>query len=128
MAHPVMSHKKAHTLALVLFLFGMAILIYVQKWWPGIMLVIGLPIALRQYLLGRRYDMAISLFVFVGVFITVQFNIAWQIILPVLFSIGGFYIFFREFFGGTSTPEDEEEEDLNLQIEEEQRKKHKKEK
>jgi len=126
MTHPLMSRKKAQALSLILFLFGMAVLVYTQSWWPSIMLVIGLPIALRQYLLGRSYDMAVSLFVFVGVFVTVQFDISWRILLPILFTLGGLYIFFREFFGGTSVTEAEEEEDLNQEIEEEQHKKHKK--
>lgn len=126
MHHPLTSRKKAQILALVLFLIGLAILIYVDRWWPGIMLVVGLPIALRQYLLGQTYDMILSLIIFVGVFVTVQFDIAWKIFLPVLLTLGALYIFFREFFGGSSLPEDEEEEDLNLEIEESTEKKSKK--
>lgn len=118
MHHPLTSRKKAQVLALVLFLIGLAVLIYVDRWWPGIMLVVGLPIALRQYLLGQTYDMILSLVIFIGVFVTVQFDIAWKIFLPVLLTLGALYIFFREFFGGSSIPEDEEEEDLNHEIEE----------
>lgn len=125
MQHPLMSKKKAQAYSLVLFLIGLALLIFLGNWWPSIMLVVGLPIALRQYLLGRLYDMAISLFVFVGVFVTVQFDIAWKVLLPTLLTIGALYIFFREFFGGTSTTEGEEEEDLNHEIEEDQEKKSK---
>ncbi|MBS0653148.1 MAG: hypothetical protein JSR39_06405, partial [Verrucomicrobia bacterium] len=104
-----------------LFLIGLAIISYLAAWWPGIMLVVGIPLALRQYLLGRHYDMGISLFVFVGVFVTVQFNISWEILLPVLFAIGGIYILFREFLE-SKEPLAEEEEDINHEIEEEQHK------
>ncbi len=123
--NPLTSHRKAQTLAIILFLFGLVILILTQNWWPGIMLAAGFPIILRQFLLGRIHDVGISLFIFVGTFISVQFEIAWKILLPVLFSLGGIYILFREFFGGCSISEAEEEEDHNLEIEEDQQKKKK---
>ena len=86
------------------------------------MLVVGIPMALRQYLMGKRFDMIISLIVFIGVFITVQFSIKWEIILPVLFTLGGLYIFIKEFFGPKEETEDEREEDINKEIEEEDKK------
>ena len=77
MAHPITSKKRAQTLSTVLFLIGLAVLIFTEEWWPGLMLVVGLPLALRQYLMGRTYDMAISLLVFVGTYVTVAFDISW---------------------------------------------------
>lgn len=118
MATPVMSRKKAHSLSFLIFLIGLAIITYFKYWWPAIMLVIGIPIATRQYLVGRRFDMIISLIVFLGAFITVQFSIKWEIVLPVLFTIGGLYVFFKEFFGPKDTDEEEKEEDKNIEIEE----------
>lgn len=123
MAAQRMSKRKAHALSFALFLIGLAILTYIKIWWPAIMLVIGIPLALRQYLLGRTYDMIISLIVFLGVFITVQFSIKWDILLPILFTIGGIYIFFREFFGPKNNQEIEKEQDINKEIEEERFKK-----
>jgi len=120
MAHILVSKKKAQYLSLALFVVGLAILTYTQQWWPSIMLVIGLPLALRQFLLGRRYDVYISLFVFIGAFISVQFDIAWKILLPVLFTLSGIYIFFRDFFISPDIPEAEEK---NKEIEEEEKKK-----
>lgn len=119
MAKPIMSKRKAYSLSFALFLIGLAINTYFKYWWPGIMLTIGIPIALRQYLLGKKFDMAISLIVFLGVFITVQFNIQWEMVLPVLFTLGGLYVFFKEFFGPKDEDEEEEEEDKNNEIEEE---------
>ncbi len=78
---------------------------------PGIMLAVGLTLAILQRLQGRMYDMAISLFVFVGAFVTVQFNIQWEVFLPVLFAIGGLYIFFREWLHSRPPEEEEMEED-----------------
>lgn len=113
MAKKIMSKKKAQALSFALFLVALAILTLIKSWWPGIMLAVGLPLALRQYLLGKIYDMTISLFVFIGVFITVQFSIKWDILLPALFVTGGLYIFLKEFFG----PKELTEEDKNKDIE-----------
>jgi hypothetical protein len=118
----LVSKKRAKALSVALFLVGVAIITYLHAWWPGIMLAVGIPLALRQYLLGRRYDMGVSLFVFVGVFVTVQFDISWEVLLPVLFALGGIYILFREFLENKEEPLEEEEEDLNHEIEEDQHK------
>jgi len=123
MAHPSTSKRTAKAISLGCFLIGLAIVTYLQTWWPGIMLVVGLPLAVRQYLLGRRYDVGVTLFVFIGVFVTVQFDISWEILLPVLFTIGGIYIFVREFVERKTVPEEEEE--LNQELEEEEHKKKK---
>jgi len=120
MALPIMSKRKAQSLSFALFLIGLAIITYFKYWWPGIMLTIGIPIALKQYLVGKRFDMIVSLIVFLGVFVTVQFNIKWEIVLPVLFTLGGFYVFFREFFGPKEINESDIEEDKNKEIEEEE--------
>ena len=64
----------------------------------------------------------VSLFVFIGVFVTVQFNISWEILLPVLFALGGVYILFREYLESTEETLEEEEEDINQEIEEDQHK------
>jgi hypothetical protein len=119
---PITSRKKAQALSTALFLVGLASLIFIDVWWPGIMLIIGLPLALRQYLLGRNYDMMVTLFVFVGTFISVQFDISWRIFLPILFTLGALYILFREFLGPDETSEEEKEEELNHEIEENEKK------
>jgi ABC-type multidrug transport system fused ATPase/permease subunit len=116
--HPITSRRKAQAISTSLFLVGLATLIFTDDWWPGIMLIVGLPVALRQFLLGRTYDMIVSLLVFVGTFITVQFDISWRLFLPILFTLGAIYILFREFFGPDETTEEEKEEELNHEIEE----------
>jgi predicted membrane protein len=124
MARAILSKKKAGALSTALFLIGLAILAFTQVWWPGIMLAIGLPMALRQYLLGRTYDMCISLLVFVGTFVTVQFDISWKIFLPILFTIGAIYVLLREFLApDEANREDEVDKDEDIQHEMEEKKK-----
>ena len=121
MAKPIMSKRKAQSLSFALFLIGLAINTYFKLWWPGIMLTVGLPIALKQYLNGKRFDMIVYLLVFLGAFVTVQFNIKWEVVLPVLFTLGGLYVFFREFFGPKDITEEDLEENQNKEIEEEEK-------
>lgn len=122
MARPLTSKKKAQALGTALFLLGLAVLVFTQAWWPGIMLVVGLPLALRQYLLGRTYDMGISLLVFAGTFITVQYDISWRILLPTLFTIGALYVLAREFVEPDRVTEEEKEQDIQKEIEERKKK------
>lgn len=119
MAKPITSRKKAQIFSFILFAIGIVILAVFGDWWPGIMLAFGLPIALREYLLGKRYDALVSLSVFSGVFITVEFNIPWDIILPIIFIIGGIHIFFRDFFKTDPETEVDEEEEIAQELMEE---------
>ena len=122
MAH-MTSKKKAQALSTALFLIGLAVLVFTEAWWPGIMVAVGLPLALRQFLLGRTYDMCITLLVFLGTFITVQFDISWRIFLPILFTIGAIYILCREFMDPDEEKETEAEKDEDIQHEIEEDKK-----
>lgn len=119
--HPITSRKRAGALSTALFLLGLASLIFTERWWPGIMLIVGLPLALRQFLLGRTYDAMVSLLVFLGTYITVEFDISWKIFLPVLFTLGAIYVVFREFMGPDETTEEEREEEMNHEIEEKEK-------
>src|SRR5579883_3454029 len=120
MAHPRTSRRRASALSSASFFIGLAIIALTDAWWPWLMLVIGTPIALRQFLLGHIYDMWITLIIFYGAFIASFFSIAWNILLPILLIMSAVYILVREFQLSKEHPEDEEEEDVNHEIEEEE--------
>lgn len=122
MRHPLVSKRKAQAVFTALFFIGLALLIFTDAWWPAIMLAVGIPLALRQYLLGRPYDTGITLLVFVGTFVTVEYDISWRIVLPFLFSIGALYTLIKEFIAPDEESETEREEDINHEIEEKRRK------
>jgi hypothetical protein len=115
---PITSRRKARAISSALLLLGLAGLFWGFAWWPNIMLVIGLPLALRQFLLGRTYDMIVILLVFVGGYITNAFDLSWEVFLPVIFSIGAIFILFKEFFGPEEITEEEKEAEINQEIEE----------
>ena len=114
----ICSRKRISAFSGSLFFLGLAVVSLLGAWWPGIMLVVGLPLALRQYLFERRGDMLLTLFVFGGIFITAQFAISWEILLPVIFFIAALYILGREFLETSAETVDEEIEEINHEIEE----------
>jgi hypothetical protein len=119
MTHPFVSERRAKALSSALFLFALAIVSFMNSWWPDLMLAIGIPFAMRQALLGRFYDMTISLVLFLGVFFTAQFDVSWEVLLPVVFTVGALYVLAREFFESKMQEEAEAEENANHEIEEE---------
>ena len=125
MTQPILSHKKTKALTFILFLVGLAIISFFDFWWPGIMLVIGIPLAVRQFFFRNYFDVFTTLLVFLGVFIAVQFHFQWKWALPILFILGAIYILFRDFIESKEMSESEREEDINEEIEEEQKEKKK---
>ncbi len=120
MAKPLVSKKRARALSLALLLLGLAFLILMQGWWPWIMLIIGVPLALKQFLLGRKKDAFLSIAVFVGFFTMAQFALSWKILLPILFITSALYILCREWVEEVRPPSEvERETDLNQELEEE---------
>ena|SRR3990167_2821890 len=120
MAHPKVSQKRADAISASLFLIGLAIVFLTNSFWPGMMLVIGIPLALKQFLLGRVYDSLLSLVVFVGIFCVSGFSIPWDVLLPVIFIVAALYIILREFCNPYPTTEAEDEESLNHEITEDE--------
>jgi hypothetical protein len=98
MTKPLTTHRRANSISLGLFLIGLGIVTYFGIVWPFILLVIGVALLFRQYFRGRLYDMAITTLIFGGLFIFYFFNISSDVLMPVLFTIGGLYLIFREYF------------------------------
>ena len=121
MAHPKVSLKRAKNLSFACFLLGFAIVFYTNTFWPGMTLVIGIPLALRQYLLGRMYDAILSLATFSGVFFASGYDLPWDILLPVLFTLAALYLVIREFLNPYPLSEPEEEESLSHEITDEEK-------
>lgn len=97
---PTGSPKSIKIATLVLFLIGIVLLFYLGKWWPEILIVIGLPLAFKQALEMRRREALRTLVTFLGLFAVVQFNISWKMILTILFTMTAIYILCKEWFEG----------------------------
>ncbi|MCB1112578.1 MAG: hypothetical protein H7A37_00065 [Chlamydiales bacterium] len=98
MSKPILSKRKADAISNGIFLIALGILFYTNSWWPGILLAIWATLATRQFLTGRRYDLAISSVILISLFLLIFFQLDWTVIVPVLFTLGGIYIIFREYF------------------------------
>lgn len=118
MTKPFVSIPKATSIASGIFLLGLAVIAYYDQWWPYIMLPIGISLAIRQSLLKNFYDALISLFIFIGIFVTVYYNLSW---LPVLFVVAGLYVLFKALQTEPETTVDEDDE-IQKEIEEDSEK------
>lgn len=112
MAKPLMSKKKAHALSNGVFLICLAILFYTNLWWPGILLALWATIGLRQHLLGRRFDFIVTSIIFIGLFLVSVFKLEWNVLMPVLFLVGGLYLIVREYFFESDTNGEEKSEEI----------------
>ena len=90
--------RKAEAISSGVFLIAFGILFYFNAWWPGILLALWAFLATRQSLMGRHFDLIVTTFFLVGLFVVTTFNISWSLLGPLLFVGGGIYIIFREYF------------------------------
>jgi predicted membrane protein len=118
MARPKTSRKKAYVLSISLFLLGVILTALLQSFWPLILLAFGFPLATFQYLSGKIYEPLLTLFIFLGGYLTVEFNWQEHFFLPTLFCLGAFYILIRELMTPEPITEEEKEEELEKEIEE----------
>lgn len=117
MTVPITSHRKADAVANGLLLIGLGILFYTQAWWPGILLVIWVNVATRQFLTARYYDFAMSTIILVGLFVIMLYKVEWNLLLPILFVLGGIYIIFREYFLPSGPEGEDKAEEIQHDIE-----------
>jgi predicted membrane protein len=89
--------RKARACSLALTLVILAIITFWNLWWPGILLAIGLPSALRQGLMKHTTDMVATLIVFVGSFVVVlAAGMSGKVTAAILLFAGSLYVFFKE--------------------------------
>ena len=89
--------EKANALSLGLFLIGVAILYLAGRWWPGILLVVGIPYAIRNYIKGRLYDSLFIFVIFTLAFLVAFLQIPTEVLVPIILFIIGLHIIFREY-------------------------------
>lgn len=116
MSQLVLSPRKAASISNGVFLISLGILFFTNLWWPGILLALWATLGLRQYLVARYWDFALTSIIFIGLFVLNYLD--WDILLPVLFVVAGIFLIVREyFFGGDTNGEEkskEIEEDVKL--------------
>lgn len=110
-----MEKSKADTIGNGVFLISLGLLFFTGYWWPGILLAILATLAVRQFLTGRLWDLAISGIILLGLFIISAANISVNVIMPLLFILGGAYLIFKEYFyeDAITSPDDSQSKDID---------------
>ena len=109
---PRISYGRATYWSFLLFLISIGCVALTRAWWPGVILIVGIPLAVRQFLVARYRDAIMTAVVFAGSYITIVYDIDWELFLPALFVLGAFYLFFNELTLYTTETEKEVEEDF----------------
>ena len=118
MAKPLVSKKRAQSFFYIIFLFMLAFLAFTRSWWPELSLAFGVAICFRNLLLYQWHDLITNAIIFGGIYAYIQFDLRWEVALPVAFIVGAIYVLFREFVIGEQETEVEHEEEINQEIEE----------
>lgn len=124
MSSIILSKRKADAISNGIFLIGIGILLFTNAWWPGILLIIWVTLATRQYLTGRIYDLIITTIILVGFSLTIIFKIDLSVIVPVLLILGGIYIIFREYCVAEGAEDEYPIEETEKEIEDDADDKH----
>lgn len=85
--------EKINCLAAGLFIIGMALMAYLQysQLWVGIIVVTGITIVVRQFLLGEIVDMVAAIVFFLATFIVAFWDLNPNRVVPIILGIGGIY-------------------------------------
>lgn len=118
MRRQLVSSSRAKGFSIAAFLLGLGIISITDNWWPEIMIVTGVALALRQLLLRKYYEAFISVIVFFGIFFTNKYTFSWKVVWPVVFFVSALFVLMREYMDAKLASEDQCEEDLNHEIEE----------
>lgn len=106
------SKRKIDALSNGILLVGLGVLFFTNTWWPGILIVVWAWLGLRQWLSNRKFDLIVASVILWGLFLMSFLNISLNVLVPVLFVLGGIYIVFREFY----FTEDSNGEDVSQEL------------
>jgi hypothetical protein len=120
MAIPIATHQRAVSVSGGVLLISLGILFYTNYWWPGILLALMATVGIKEILRGRYYDVVLSTAILGGLFLFFFFNSDWAVAVPVLFTIAGIWIIFREFFITQPRTGEEAVEDASHEVAEEE--------
>lgn len=117
MSQIILSKRKADAISNGIFLIGLGILAFSSLWWPGILLLLWITLAVRQYLTGRIYDLVISSVLLLGLFAVSILNLNWSVLVPVLLVLGGIHLIFREYCVAEGAEEENPIEETEKEME-----------
>lgn len=87
-----LSKRQADRFSKGFFLILLGLLLYAKSLWPGLLFAIGISIALRQYLMGKRLDCLITTAFFGFLGFIVLIGMAFSFLFPFIFIGVGLYL------------------------------------
>ena len=121
MSQPLTTHQRANSISTGIFLISLGILFYTNYWWPGILLALAVTVGVKEYLRGRIYDLVLSVVILGGLFVFFYFSPNWSVAVPVLFTIAGIWIIFREYFVRKPRSSEDIAADISQEVSEEEK-------
>jgi len=112
MTQLLLPKRKAIAISNGVFLISLGLLFFTNFWWPGILLALWATLGTRQYLSGRNFDLIITSVILLGLFVVALLPFDVNVLLPVLFVIGGIYIIFREYYFGEDSNGEEKSQEI----------------
>ncbi len=98
MRFPLFPKRKADAISNGVFLILLGLLFYTQQWWPGLLFAIGLSLAIRHYLTGRRVNFFITLMLLGLLGVLTLAGQMFSLLFPILFIGLGVYLIGKECF------------------------------
>lgn len=95
-----LSDMAASIVAGVVFVLVAIIAFLLNFFWAGLVLALGIALALRQFLMIEIYEAILTLVVFGFTFILYQFNLMWGVLVPapLLAAAAALFLLLREIF------------------------------
>lgn len=121
MSQPIVTHQRANSISSGVFLISLGILFYTNQWWPGILAALAVTLGVKDTLRGRYYDLALSVLIFGGLFVFFTFSPRWSVAVPVLFTLAGIWLIFRELFVRKERSPEDFAADVSQQVSEDEK-------
>lgn len=96
MSFPHFPKRKADTISNGIFLIMLGILFYTRQWWPGILFALGLTLAVRQMLSGRRLEFFVTVIILAILGLVTLAGHVFSMFFPLLFIVIGIYLIAKE--------------------------------
>lgn len=94
----MIARARADTVGNGIFLIAIGLLYYYHFWWPGILLAVWSSFSTRQLLTKRFQDFLLTTILLLSLFFIVFFQLSFELLMPLIFILGGSYLVFKEFF------------------------------
>ncbi|NBO23892.1 MAG: hypothetical protein EBU93_01425 [Chlamydiae bacterium] len=117
----ILSHKKAKAFSYAIFLSGLALLSYLQNYWPWLLLIIGISLSAKNIFLSKYYEAVFNILTFSILTFTYFYNYSFDYVLPIILVLASLYQLYKAFSDEVEMDTAEKIKDQNQELEEKDR-------